>query len=91
MANLDIDGSDDGTDFDPVDIRLLFNFCGEGADDDTALLKNTPHSKLTGAQRTAKAKAIRDKINEMVNSLDIDNSDNGEDFDPVDIRLLFIS
>ena len=90
LANLDIDGSDDGTDFDPVDIRLLYNFCLGGSDDDEesieTLFKNTKYIRLAEQARAAKAKEICDKINEMVDSLDIDGDG---DFAPVDIRLLY--
>ena len=75
-ANLDVDG--DGT-FDYPDVRLIFNYAGDGSIDNDAMVAGT----MYGVERAAE---FRQKIADMMESLDIDG-DGG--FDYPDVRLIF--
>lgn len=75
-ANLDLDG--DGI-LDYPDVRLFFNYVGNGSIDDEAMVAGTVY----GLDRAAE---LRQKIAGMVKSLDIDGDGN---FDYVDVRLIF--
>ena len=89
LATLDID--DNGR-YDLIDVRLLFNYLygGKLTNDlgNTRMLIGTPYKNLTGTEKATKAAEFRETISDMVPSLDIDDSDKGNKYDLIDIRLI---
>ncbi len=89
LANLDIDGSDNGTKYVLTDVRLIYNYINQGKTNDTRMLAGTTYKTLEGDAKAAKAAEFRTKIGDMIDSLDIDGSDNGSKFVLTDVRLIY--
>ena len=53
------------------------------------MLANTAYSTLTGDAKVNKAAELRQIIADMIDSLDIDGSSNGTDYDLTDIQLIY--